>query len=133
MTALPILVQCGRGCGAVLEVTRPELEPLPQVPDPDKRSPYPNPHERRMFEAVGRAVCEALLAHALYDCPAFAAEDVDCGHRRFQWVCNLSAGHEGRHQVLEYVEEIDRTVEIVSWPNLKVSQPCSTMSTTPAS
>lgn len=117
MTALPIPIQCARGCGAVLDVARPELEPLPQVPDPDKRSPYPNPQERRMFEAVGQAVCEALLDHALFDCPAFAAEMADCGHRHGRWVCNLSARHDGDHE--HQLDLPDRTVTRHRWPNLK--------------
>ncbi|CAA0129294.1 Uncharacterised protein [Mycolicibacterium vanbaalenii] len=115
-------IVCPRGCDQSISVVRPDLEPLPQVPDPDRRSPYPNPQERAWFERTGQAVCEALLAHALFECTAFQAEDRDCGHQQGAYQCNLSAGHHGRHEVLEYIEAEDRTVTVAWWPNLQAVQ-----------
>ncbi len=115
-------IVCPRGCDQSISVVRPDLEPLPQVPDPDRRSPYPNPQERAWFERTGQAVCEALLAHALFECTAFQAEDRDCGHQQGAYQCNLSAGHHGRHEVLEYIEAEDRTVTVAWWPNLPAVQ-----------
>lgn len=114
-----LLIACPRGCGATVTVIRPAWQPLPTVPDTDQPAPYPTRHERRQYERVGRVVCEALLAHALFDCAAFEAEDPDCGHQQGAYTCNLSANHDGRHEVLEYLEAEDRTVTIAWWPALK--------------
>lgn len=113
----PLRIYCPHGCGTVVQVERPEREPLPQIPDPDQPAPYPTQHERRMFERTGQAVCETLLAHVLFDCPTFAAEMEDCGNTRDGKVCNREARHDGDHEL--QVDHPSGTETVASWPNLR--------------
>lgn len=119
LQARTLQVECPRGCGNPIEVLGPKPRRLPHTDEPE---PYPTRAERRMFESAGRSLCESLLIHALFECAAFAAEDVDCGHRQGEHACNLSAGHQGRHEHHaphpgEPPEADDHLV--AWWPNLQ--------------